>query len=103
MKNLKTLERLQLIHKRITNENTGTPKELANFMRISERLLFELLNLLKDYGAPIMYSRARKTYFYTSFFDVQVNISVTILNETETLEIFGGSYLNINSNASFMQ
>ncbi len=32
MKNLKNLERLQQLHNLITNENTGTPKELANLL-----------------------------------------------------------------------
>ena len=92
MKNLKTLERLQLLNLRIKNENTGAPKQLANLMQISQRSVYILMNKLKDYNAKISYSRNKETYYYTNAFDLQVAISVTVLNGDEVTEIFGGSY-----------
>ena len=92
MKNLKTLERLQQLHLRIKNENTGRPKQLAALMQISERSVYLLMHQLKDYNADIRYSRNKETYYYTNDFDLQVAISVTILNGDEVTEIFGGSY-----------
>jgi transcriptional antiterminator len=53
MKNLKTLERLQQLHDLIEKENTGTPKELACLMQISERSVHLLIEQLKDYNADI--------------------------------------------------
>ena len=47
MKNLKTIERLQQLHKLIINENTGSPKELALLMSISERSIHLLLEQFK--------------------------------------------------------
>lgn len=91
MKSLKKLERLQRLHDLIATENTGTPKELANLMHISERSVHLLLEQLKDYNAEICYSRSRKTYYYCSSFDIQVSISVSILNGNELTKIFGGS------------
>ena len=92
MKNLKTLERLQQLHKLIINENTGSPKELALLMSISERSIHLLIEQLKDYNANICYSRSRKTYYYCEDFDLQVSISVNVLTNKEVTHIFGGSY-----------
>tara|TARA_R110001606_G_scaffold397304_1_gene573414 strand:+ start:3921 stop:4238 length:318 start_codon:yes stop_codon:yes gene_type:complete len=92
MKNLKTLERLQQLHNLITNENTGTPKELATLMQLSKRSIQLLIEQLKDYNAPVRYSRSRKTYYYFEEFDLQVSISVNVLTNNEVTQIFGGSY-----------
>ncbi len=92
MYNIKNLERLQQLHKRIEQENTGTPKELASYMSISERLLYNLIDMLKDVNAPVNYSRSRKTYFYGDFFELQVNISVKAMTQNEVTNMFGGSY-----------
>jgi DeoR/GlpR family transcriptional regulator of sugar metabolism len=45
MKNLKTLERLQQLHNLIANENTGTPEELSNLLRISKRSIHSLIRI----------------------------------------------------------
>lgn len=92
MKNLKTLERLQQLHNLIAIENTGTPKELASLMNISQRSIHLLIEQLKDYNANVCYSRSRKTYYYCEDFDLQVSISVSVLTNNEVTQIFGGSY-----------
>ena len=92
MKSIKHLERLQQLHLRIVQENTGTPKQLASFMNISERSLYKLLEYLKDLKAPVCYDRLCNTYYYCEDFELQVSISVTALSKGEVLEIFGGSY-----------
>ncbi|KAB1160599.1 DNA-binding protein [Tenacibaculum aiptasiae] len=92
MKNIKTLERLQRLHSLIAIESTGTPKELARLMNISERSVHLLIGELKDYNAEICYSRSRKTYYYCNDFDLQVIISVNVLTNNEVTRIFGGNY-----------
>ncbi len=92
MKNLKILERLQQLHHLIANENTGTPKELANRLRVSQRSVHLLIDQLKDYEASISYSRSRKTYYYHEDFNFNVTISVTVMSNNEVTQIFGGSY-----------
>jgi len=49
-----------------------------------------MLDQLKDYDAPIAYDRSRKTYYYTEFFDLDVNISVCIRNKQEKTQLFFG-------------
>jgi transcriptional antiterminator len=92
MKNLKTLERLQQLHDLIEKENTGTPKELACLMQISECSVHLLIEQLKDYNADICYSRSSKTYRYCNDFELNVSISVNVLTNNEVTQIFGGSY-----------
>lgn len=92
MKNIKTLERLQQLHNLIAKENTGSPKELANLMQISERSVHLLIEQLKDYNANICYSRSSKTYRYCNDFELNVSISVNVLTNNEVTQIFGGSY-----------
>ena len=92
MKSIKHLERLQQLHQRIEQANTGTPKELARFMNISERLLYNLIEELKDISAPIIYNRGLKTYYYNNDFKLQINISVTALSNNEVIQLFGGTY-----------
>jgi transcriptional antiterminator len=91
MKNIKTLERLQQLHNLIANENTGTPNELSQLLKISKRSVHLLIKELKDYEAIICYSKIRKTYYYSNDFDLQVSISVNVLTNNQVTKIFGGS------------
>ena len=45
-------------------KSTGTPKQMAKRLGISERSWFLLRDILISYGAPIRWSRNRKSYFY---------------------------------------
>ena len=44
---------------------TGTPKECADRIGISERSLYDYLKLLREFGCPIKYSRTKNTYYFT--------------------------------------
>lgn len=61
----KYLERVERIDYMISRKSTGTPKELAAKLALSERSLYELINQMKELGAPITYSNARNSYIYT--------------------------------------
>lgn len=99
MKTLKNLERLQQIHELIEAENTGTPGEIANKMEISERLVYNLIEQLKDFEAEICYSRKSKTYYYCEDFQLKVTFSVTVMAKNQLTEIFGGSYFLQENNS----
>ena len=60
----KTILKLSKIDKLISEQKTGTPKELAQKLKISERYARHYINILRDLGAPIAYSRKQSTYFY---------------------------------------
>ena len=57
-------QRLVRIDQLIRIKATGTPVELADKLGISERSVYEYLNLMKDLGAPIKFSSYRQTYYY---------------------------------------
>lgn len=92
MKNIKTLERLQQLNELIKQEVTGSPKQIATRLQISERAVYNLIEKLKDFEAPVNYCRRRKTYYYKGDFDIQLSITLTILNGNEQTQIYGGSY-----------
>ncbi|TDQ31462.1 HTH domain-containing protein [Zeaxanthinibacter enoshimensis] len=92
MRTIKNLERLERLHSLIEQEKTGSPTELAERLHISVRLLYHLIEQLRDYHAPILYDRSRKTYFYDDDFHLNVEINVSVISRDETTHIFGGSY-----------
>ena len=97
MKTLKQLERLRKAHQLIKLESTGTPKEFANQLTISERELYKIINYIKDLGANVYFNRKTSTYYYTTDFDLLVNVSVQVLVNEELTTIYAGSTL-LNTN-----
>lgn len=96
MDKMKFLERLQRLHEQIKDENTGRPHEAAEALHVSERRLYQMLNFLKDWGAEIKYSRRQRTYYYTSDFELRVQVSVEVIQNGTAREIYGGWYFAKN-------
>jgi transcriptional antiterminator len=94
MKTLKNLERMQQLHALIEKECTGSPTELADKLKISERSIYLLLEQLRDFDAQVAYNRSRKTYYYKEEFQLAIGISVSVINQNGTTDLFGGSYFN---------
>lgn len=61
----KDIERCRRLDQLIRLEATGSPKVLAERMKISERKVYEYLGQMKEMGAPILYNRHRNSYIYT--------------------------------------
>jgi transcriptional antiterminator len=93
MKTLQQLEKLKQIHKLIQGQNTGSPDELANKLRISRRQLYSIIEYLKEIEAPLSFSRKQNTYYYSSDFDLQVNVKVQVMVNQELKTIYGGHTL----------
>lgn len=55
-------EKLERIKKLAEFGNTGTPKELANKLNISERTVRRLVRKLKELNVPIEFCRQSKKY-----------------------------------------
>lgn len=60
----KTLKREKYLKELIEKQCTGTPKELAVKMEISESTVYRILKALKELGEPIDYSESKNTYYY---------------------------------------
>lgn len=74
------IEKLQFIERidaLIRRSATGTPKQLAHRLNISERGLFKTLNLMKKMGAPIYYSISKESYTYKYEVEFRAGFSVS--------------------------
>ena len=61
------MDRLKRMDLLIQHECTGSPKEFAEKLSISESYLHKLIKDLRElYDAPISYSLKRESYVYTS-------------------------------------
>ncbi len=89
MKTLVRLGRLHKIHQSIKSGNTGTPKEFASFLGISQSLLYNILDDLKTKRFPIEYSRNLKSYIYTCYCDLKIEYSVKLITEEKEIKIEG--------------
>jgi hypothetical protein len=59
------LNRIRRLDTLIRQKNTGSPRELASRLDISERWLFVLLDELRnELQCPIEYDRKRRSYYY---------------------------------------
>ncbi len=67
----KQLQRLLYLDQLIAKKNTGTPLELSQKIRVSERQVHNYLNTLKEMGAPIDYCYKRRTYYYIKTWDFE--------------------------------
>ena len=86
----KYLERLERMDRLIRMENTGTPREFADKLGISESHLYFCLKELKEYGLPIAYNGMKFTYYYREDVKLRVNVSIQKMAEDEVIHIVGG-------------
>jgi predicted DNA-binding transcriptional regulator YafY len=58
------INRLKSIDCLIQMQNTGNARELAERLEITERSVYNYLNLMKNMGAPITFSSYHQSYVY---------------------------------------
>lgn len=58
--------RLDHLNSLIKKRATGNPEQLAQKLNISERTVFEYIEILRSLGADIKYNRDRMSYYYTN-------------------------------------
>jgi biotin operon repressor len=83
-------ERVKKINRMIKSANTGSPKEFAIELGISESHFYRCIEELQDMGIPIRYSRSRRTYYYEKNTELSLSYSLKIVSEQGAKEIFGG-------------
>ena len=94
MTTIKQLDRLKKIHQYIKVANTGSPKEFANRLSLSQSQLYNILEDLKIKGFPISYSRNLKSYVYNDDCELEIVYSVQLLTSQEKIKIAGGIIKN---------
>jgi len=69
LEKLNTIERL---HQLIRLRATGNPKTLADKFGISRRAIFDIINILKQMGAPVEYCIYKQSYCYVQECDFKI-------------------------------
>ena len=88
---LRYFQRLERLHTLIRRKGTGTPRELAQKLDLSERQLYECLAEMREMGAPIAFCATRKTYYYSREVNLNFGFVLTDLNPAEQINTNGGS------------
>lgn len=57
--------RLDHLNDLIRKKSTGPPESLAKKLNVSERTIFEYVEILRSLGADIRYSREKRSYYYS--------------------------------------
>ena len=78
------------MHRLVQRRGTGSPCELAGRLGVSRTSLYELIDELRSRGAPILYSKSSRTFYYSEPFDVSVTCTFRTLSAVEEREISGG-------------
>lgn len=78
------IEKIERLDLKIREGSTGNAAQLAEKLGTSKRSVFNYLKWMKDRGAPITYSRIRKSYVYEHDVEfVATFVSSTLHQETE--------------------
>ena len=61
---LEQLDRIEKLDHLIRTKATGSPKDLSRRMNITELLLYDMLRIMKERGAPIYFDKKVNSYRY---------------------------------------
>ncbi len=64
MKAIDTLQRLEQMDQLIRLKATGSPREFASRLGISQSMMYNYLDLLRTLGGPIQYNKIATSYEY---------------------------------------
>lgn len=59
-------DRLEYLNTLIRKKSTGSPEQLADKLHVSERTIFEYIDILRSLGAEIKYCRIKRSYCYST-------------------------------------
>ena len=82
----KLAERINKAHKLILEEKTGTPKEFAEKLKISRSQLYNLIDNLKEYEAPIKYSKKINSFYYSKPFELELKYTLKINIDEKSIQ-----------------
>lgn len=69
---LEKLNSIKRLHELIRLKATGNPKSLANKLGVSRRAIFNIIDILKQMGAPVAYCTYKQSYYYK--FDCELKL-----------------------------
>ena len=72
----KKIQQLERLDQLIRLKATGSPSQLAQKMEVSERTIYNLIDTLKAFGAPVLYSTSNQCYYYE--YPVRFELGLTL-------------------------
>lgn len=81
MEFLRKIQILERVDQLIRLKSTGTPDDLSILLNVSKRSVYNIIELMKNMGAPIKYCQMRKTYYYS----YQCNLIIGFVNSKKIL------------------
>ncbi|SHL81474.1 hypothetical protein [Chryseobacterium polytrichastri] len=90
MKLFEYIDRINLLHKLINEQRTGTPEILAKRLGISKIRCYQIIEELRLMEAPIAYSRQTGSYYYTAQFEIIAKLTIVSLSKAELVHTNGG-------------
>lgn len=70
------IKKLKYLHWLITQNATGSPKQFAKKLGMTERSVYRIIDDLRLSGFPIRYSEHKKSYQYDKSVTVIIEISI---------------------------
>ena len=64
---IRFINRLKIIDQLIKLQATGSPKQLAEKLEISERQIYNYLDNLRELGADLKFDKLKNSYVYTAY------------------------------------
>ncbi|MBK9491342.1 MAG: HTH domain-containing protein [Haliscomenobacter sp.] len=90
---IKQLDRLKRLDTLIHQGKTGAPDELARRLDLSRSQLYNILDELKDLGAPIEYDRSARSFYYRDTFRIVTVAYVEFITPQGAERIYGGKFV----------
>ncbi|MEO9513737.1 MAG: HTH domain-containing protein [Flavobacteriaceae bacterium] len=91
-KQIALLERVdQLIHM----EATGSPKQLAKRLKVSQATIFRIIETMKEMNAPVCYDFTIRSYVYTEPTKFRCGYYLEQLDATTERNLSGGNSFEI--------
>lgn len=87
-------EELERVDRLIRLKATGSPKELAERLQISERHVYRIINQLKEIGCPVYFDKDRCSYCYSNEGKLIFKFSNNELENNSMNKIKGGCVEN---------
>lgn len=87
----KQIALLERVDQLIRLKATGSPKQLAERLQVSEATVFRIIETMKEMNAPVCYNIASQSYSYTETAKFTCGFFVQELDADEERNLSGGS------------
>ena len=90
---MKYINKMLRINTLVKLRATGSPRELAGKLGISERRVYEYISNMKELGAPIAFSYYHNSYIYYMDGELVISFASGKIGKDDARGITGGSWL----------